>query len=358
MPFFPIRGIKAGTHFYPIFVEHIPATQTKMPKPKRLQFKPKIKLKTFAFYALIVISLASVTLAGYTVFAQKAETPPPSTGPIKVKIQYDDQTFKTETRAATVAELLKEQNIQPASDDYIFPGVETPVSAGLTVIIQKKIPITIKVDGRTIELKTFVATVEEALEEADVTLSHLDQVSPRLASRASHGLEIEVTRINIEEITEEEPIEFETVTQEDPQLKWRSTKIIQAGKNGVRKNKFRIVYQNGQQVSKEKLSSKISKKPKNEIIAQGTKIEVGQVSKGRASWYKHTGDLKCASLEHPIGTWLRVTNLDNKKQVIVQVNDRGPFSKDKIIDLDAVAFKKIGGLGQGVARVKVEEILE
>jgi rare lipoprotein A len=54
-----------------------------------------------------------------------------------------------------------------------------------------------------------------------------------------------------------------------------------------------------------------------------------------------------------------VTNRDNGKQVIVQVNDYGPMaSTGKIIDLDSVAFKKIGTLGQGVVSVKVEEILE
>jgi len=68
--------------------------------------------------------------------------------------------------------------------------------------------------------------------------------------------------------------------------------------------------------------------------------------------------MACASLQFPKGTWLRVTNRANGKQIIVQVNDSGPYSEDKIIDLDKVAFQKIADLGQGVTEVKVEEILE
>ncbi len=60
----------------------------------------------------------------------------------------------------------------------------------------------------------------------------------------------------------------------------------------------------------------------------------------------------------PKGTWLRVTNLQNQKQVIVVVNDYGPArGTGKMIDLDKVAFEKLANLSQGVIEVKVEEIL-
>ena len=59
----------------------------------------------------------------------------------------------------------------------------------------------------------------------------------------------------------------------------------------------------------------------------------------------------------PLGSYVKVTNLDNGKSVIVRINDRGPFGNGRIIDLDKVAFAKIASLGQGTARVKMEEIL-
>ena len=55
----------------------------------------------------------------------------------------------------------------------------------------------------------------------------------------------------------------------------------------------------------------------------------------------------------PFNTILEVTNLSNRKQVIVRVNDRGPFVKGRILDLSYGAAREIDMLGSGVARVKV-----
>jgi len=58
----------------------------------------------------------------------------------------------------------------------------------------------------------------------------------------------------------------------------------------------------------------------------------------------------------PIPSYVRVTNLDNKKQIIVRVNDRGPFHDGRIIDLSYAAAHKIGYASKGTARVLVEAI--
>jgi rare lipoprotein A len=58
----------------------------------------------------------------------------------------------------------------------------------------------------------------------------------------------------------------------------------------------------------------------------------------------------------PFGTWVRVTNLSNGKDVVVRINDRGPFVKGRIIDLSASAAKKIGIMQTGVVQVKLEAI--
>lgn len=56
----------------------------------------------------------------------------------------------------------------------------------------------------------------------------------------------------------------------------------------------------------------------------------------------------------PFGTMVRVTNLYNGKSVIVRVNDRGPFKKDRIIDLSLAAASAIGIVGVGTGRVRIE----
>lgn len=91
---------------------------------------------------------------------------------------------------------------------------------------------------------------------------------------------------------------------------------------------------------------------------------------GIASWYgaKFDGhetsngeryDLYQASAAHktlPIPCYVRVTNLDNGKNIIVRVNDRGPFHSERLIDLSYAAAVKLGYMAQGTARVEVEVI--
>jgi len=58
----------------------------------------------------------------------------------------------------------------------------------------------------------------------------------------------------------------------------------------------------------------------------------------------------------PFHTKVRVTNLDNGKQVIVKINDRGPFVAGRIIDLSYQAARALGMVGPGTARVRVESL--
>jgi rare lipoprotein A len=58
----------------------------------------------------------------------------------------------------------------------------------------------------------------------------------------------------------------------------------------------------------------------------------------------------------PLPTFAKVTNTGNGRQVIVRVNDRGPFHGGRIIDLSYAAAKKLDMLGKGTANVEVEAI--
>jgi rare lipoprotein A len=58
----------------------------------------------------------------------------------------------------------------------------------------------------------------------------------------------------------------------------------------------------------------------------------------------------------PLPSFVRVTNLDNRRSMILRVNDRGPFVQGRIIDVSAGAAKKLGFYSSGLARVRVEVI--
>jgi len=56
----------------------------------------------------------------------------------------------------------------------------------------------------------------------------------------------------------------------------------------------------------------------------------------------------------PFGTRVKVSNVNNNKSVIVTINDRGPFIKERIIDLTRSAFAAIGDVNAGVIEVRIE----
>lgn len=64
---------------------------------------------------------------------------------------------------------------------------------------------------------------------------------------------------------------------------------------------------------------------------------------------------------HPtlaFGTMVKVTNLDNGKSVTVRINDRGPSTKKRIIDVSYAAAKKLGMIAAGTAQVRIEALKE
>jgi len=91
---------------------------------------------------------------------------------------------------------------------------------------------------------------------------------------------------------------------------------------------------------------------------------------GYASWYGgkfqgrttangeifDTNLLTAAHKTLPFNSMVKVVNLENGKEVIVRINDRGPFVKGRIIDLSRAAAVRIGMSGSGVARVCIEII--
>ena len=95
-----------------------------------------------------------------------------------------------------------------------------------------------------------------------------------------------------------------------------------------------------------------------------------QTQTGKASYYSkkwtgrrtasgervHHDSLTCAHRTYPFGTLLRVTNQRNGLQVVVRVNDRGPFGRGRIVDLSWGAAKAIGMLAAGVVSVTVERV--
>ena len=119
-------------------------------------------------------------------------------------------------------------------------------------------------------------------------------------------------------------------------------------------------------------SSNVSAEKKPAIVAAPARPSgpVSYVNEGVASWYgpnfhgKQTANgeiydqhgLTAAHKYLPLNSLVKVTNLENNKQVIVRINDRGPYAKDRILDGSYMVAQKLGYDIAGTTRVKLEVI--
>ncbi len=101
---------------------------------------------------------------------------------------------------------------------------------------------------------------------------------------------------------------------------------------------------------------------------QPTPAKKSQV--GKASWYGrifqhkltasgepyNMNDLTAAHRSLPLGSWVKVTNLTNGKSAVVRINDRGPVSRNRILDLSYGAAKVLGIGNSGISRVRLDVI--
>ena len=109
--------------------------------------------------------------------------------------------------------------------------------------------------------------------------------------------------------------------------------------------------------------------PEQKPSSPGYTIE-GSTQVGLASWYgieEHNNyaasgerfskyDYTAAHKTLPMGTVVRVTNLENGRDVVVKINDRGPFVGDRIIDMSHAPAESLDMIRKGVVKVKVEVV--
>ena len=91
----------------------------------------------------------------------------------------------------------------------------------------------------------------------------------------------------------------------------------------------------------------------------GTASWYGETFQGRRTASGETFDYRKLTAAHrtlPFGTYVEVVRLDNKRKVVVKINDRGPFVHGRIIDLSKAAAQKLDMIRDGVAKVKIKVV--
>lgn len=93
---------------------------------------------------------------------------------------------------------------------------------------------------------------------------------------------------------------------------------------------------------------------------QGTASWYGRKFQGQRTWSGEIYNMYAMTAAHPtlpIPSYARVTNLQNGRSVVVRINDRGPFSSGRMMDLSFAAAYRLGFANSGIAAVEVQSIV-
>ena len=176
------------------------------------------------------------------------------------------------TRADTVGQALAENDITIHDGDEALPGLDAAIRPGMRVLLRRATPITVMVDGRVIETRTRSKTVGDALQALGVMALGEDQVQPPLDAEIRANTAIQITRVEEKLEYEEELLPFETVWEPDDDLLIDARRVGNAGRPGILRRRYRVRYEDGEEVSRELEDEWIAQEPERKVILYGRKI--------------------------------------------------------------------------------------
>lgn len=257
-------------------------------------------------------------------------------------------------------EMLKALAVEVFPEDKVFAFPEPGLGLGSHLKVYRAQPVLIK-DG-TVEttVRTWSTTVEAVLKENSIELGEKDVVEPVSATvlRPEAGMaEIRITRVSEKQVSTTQTINYSVQYQDDPTVDRGVSSTVQVGKNGTLKKTYLVHSENGKETSRRLVEQKVTTEAVPQIVKRGTKVVT--YGTGTATWYRACGQSRftAASKTLPKGTKVHVVNPSNGKSVDVVIDDYGPQSPSRIIDLSCDAFASLGSIGAGMLTVRLEKPL-
>lgn len=156
----------------------------------------------------------------------------------------------------------------------------TPLSAD-QIQVPQLMEITVGKDTK--EVVTTGETVQDVLDNANVSVDGDDKVSPKPDQNINSSTAIAVTVVEKTEVTEEEPVEYETTYENDDSLEKGKTKTDTKGKNGIASVTYEVTTENGEEVDKTETSREVTEEPTDAVVLRGTKEEEEDSSSSSSS---------------------------------------------------------------------------
>jgi uncharacterized protein YabE (DUF348 family) len=249
--------------------------------------------------------------------------------------------------------------VSPDADRFVESSVSAS-SAGTSPAVS----VRAVVSGKVHDVLTNAGTAGALLSAMGITPDADDRVQPPPSTPLHDGDTVRFDRVEVltrlQAVTIPAPV---SVTYSD-RMTPGTRRVLSVGAPGVGRATFQVTVVNGRRASKRLIArwTEVAARPERivsgpESMYGGTTVVPGAVGRhqaGLATWYDPPwSGLTAAHPSLPFGTHVTVTDLDTGRSVTVVIDDRGPFSPGKIIDLSPEAFRILEPLGRGVLHVRV-----
>lgn len=197
---------------------------------------------------------------------------------IEVTVILDGEEQQVKTQSKTVEELLEELEVTYSTHDHIQPELHTPLTAGMQVEWKKAVQVQLDLYGQQQSKWSTATTVEEMISEHKITLEDGDVLTPDPDVPVKKGMLIQIAHLEEEIIEEEQVVSYQTLRKNNDSMLQGEQKVITQGQDGKALHKIKITYKNGQELHREFVSTEVVQEKRDEVIAVGSKTTVSRGS--------------------------------------------------------------------------------
>ncbi len=182
--------------------------------------------------------------------------------------------MQCETLTQTVGEFLNENGVMIGDEDALSAETSTPIYEGQIITIYRAVPIAVRSNAQEIDVNLMAGrTVQDALDKAGIVPAEFDEVYPSPDTIVRSGMVIDHIIVTTQESKETQPIAFDTVTKNDPDLEKGKRQTVQDGQEGVLQITYTELYKNGVLIDKDSISEDVIQQPVDQVIAIGTYVK-------------------------------------------------------------------------------------
>lgn len=175
--------------------------------------------------------------------------------------------------AGTVGQLIEQQGVVLSKDIVSSVDVKAVVTENMEISILNAYEVTINIDNDKRTIKSTAATVGDLLKEQNIVLDGDDEVSPSADTALSNEMAIDVLRVEYVTREAQETVPYSSKTAYSSALEKGKSKVTQEGKNGTKTVVYKDRVVNGEIVSSSAESETVTVQPVDEIVTVGTLVK-------------------------------------------------------------------------------------